>query len=136
MLADLLLHVVDALLDEDQMEVHMQAADSVLGEIGAGDKPRVLVLNKIDLSIRSSGPRTNNADAIFVSAVTGEGLERLKAEGYLTFERNDVAGRTVRAVFAGRQRDLHEVAGRIDREDEAEGVRGRADDRPPGASPL
>ncbi len=127
-LADLLLHVVDASSDEDQMEIQMQAADSVLGEIGAGDKPRVLVLNKIDLldPEQRAEARIRMPDAIFVSAVTGEGLEQLKAEVDLTFEKTMSPVELFVPYSQGaRLHDLHEVAGRIDREDEAEGVRVR-----------
>ena len=48
-LADLILHVVDGSSTEERLQTEMEAADQVLEEIGAGDKPRILVLNKIDL---------------------------------------------------------------------------------------
>src|SRR6187200_1243390 len=48
-LADLILHVVDAAAPEERRVADMQAVDEVLDEIGAGDKPRLLVLNKADL---------------------------------------------------------------------------------------
>ncbi len=127
-LADLLLHVVDASSDEDQMEVQMQAADSVLGEIGAGDKPRVLVMNKVDLldPARRAEARIAMPDAVFVSAATGEGLDELKAEVDRTFEKTMSPVELFVPYSQGaRLHDLHEVAGRIDREDEAEGVRVR-----------
>jgi GTP-binding protein HflX len=77
--ADLLLEVVDA---ADPDFIGQQAAvQTVLNEIGAGDKPRVTAFNKIDLldaDLRRdpgpSGPR-----AAFVSAVTGEGQGGLLA---------------------------------------------------------
>src|SRR5689334_19292617 len=46
--ADLLLHVVDASADEEELEAMTRAVDDVLDEIGAGERPRVLVLNKAD----------------------------------------------------------------------------------------
>ena len=49
MLADLILHVVDASAPEERRLADMQAVDEVLEEIGAGEKPRLLVLNKADL---------------------------------------------------------------------------------------
>ena len=127
-LADLLLHVVDASADEDQMKVQMQAADAVLGEIGAGDKPRVLVMNKVDLldAAQRAELRIRVPDAVFVSAATGEGLEQLKAEIDHTFEQTMSPVELFVPYSQGaRLHDLHEVAGRIDREDEAEGVRVR-----------
>jgi GTP-binding protein HflX len=73
--ADLLLHVVDAgspLLDE-----RMRVVDQVLEEIGAGDKPRLLVLNKIDLAPFS--PRAHYGDDfVGISALQRRGLERLR----------------------------------------------------------
>ncbi len=60
------------------MEVQIRAADEVLEEIGAGSKPRLLVLNKIDLldDGQRAETRIRMPDAVPVSAVTGEGLER------------------------------------------------------------
>src|SRR5215213_5067303 len=48
-LADLVLHVVDAHAPEDELEQMTRAVEDVLEEIGAGDTPRLLVLNKADL---------------------------------------------------------------------------------------
>src|SRR5881398_2520853 len=47
--ADLILHVVDASAPEDEMTTMLSAVDDVLAEIGAGDRPRLLALNKVDL---------------------------------------------------------------------------------------
>src|SRR6478736_3614896 len=47
-LADLILHVVDASVPEDEMIEMLKAVDDVLDEIGAGEQPRLLVLNKAD----------------------------------------------------------------------------------------
>jgi GTP-binding protein HflX len=127
-LADLLLHVVDASAGEDQMKVQIEAADAVLGEIGAGGKPRVLVMNKIDLldTDQRAELRIRVPDAVFASAVTGEGLDDLKAEVDRTFEQTMSPVELFVPYSQGaRLHDLHEVAGRIDREDEAEGVRVR-----------
>jgi GTPase len=74
-IADLLLHVVDAsspLVDE-----RIAVVDRVLEEIGAGDTPRLIVLNKADLlRHRSYGAR--GSEAIEVSALRRNGLERLR----------------------------------------------------------
>ena len=43
-----MLHVVDASVPEDEMDEMLRAVDDVLEEIGAGDRPRLLVLNKAD----------------------------------------------------------------------------------------
>jgi GTP-binding protein HflX len=127
-LADLLLHVVDASSSEDQMAMQMQAADEVLEEIGAGAKPRLMVLNKVDLLDEDwrAEVRIRMPDAVLVSAVTGEGLESLKERVDRTFEETmSPVELFVPYAQGARLHDLHEVAGRIDREDEAEGVRVR-----------
>ena len=72
--ADLILHVVDA--GSADREAQMAAVDAVLGQIGAGDVPRLVVYNKCDTLdpgalevLRAIAP-----DALFVSALTGEGI--------------------------------------------------------------
>ena len=47
--ADLLLHVLDASAGEEQAAVNRHAVEETLEEIGAGEQPRLLVLNKADL---------------------------------------------------------------------------------------
>src|SRR5450432_2976207 len=49
--ADLLLHVVDA-ADPDH-EAHIAAVERILDELKLGDKPRLLVLNKLDLVLEA-----------------------------------------------------------------------------------
>ena len=46
--ADLLLHVVDASAPEEELLEMTRAVEDVLEEIGVGDQPRILVLNKAD----------------------------------------------------------------------------------------
>ena len=74
--ADLLLEVVDA---ADPDFVGQQAAvQTVLDELGAGDKPRITVFNKIDLLPSDAGAPPASETSAFVSAVTGAGLETLR----------------------------------------------------------
>ncbi len=76
MRADLLLEVVDA---SDPDFVGQQAAvQTVLDELGAGDKPRITVFNKIDLLPSDAGAPPEGERAVFVSAVSGAGLDRLR----------------------------------------------------------
>jgi GTP-binding protein HflX len=76
MRADLLLEVVDA---SDPDFVGQQAAvQAVLDELGAGDKPRIAVFNKLDLLPADGGAPPEGERAVFVSAVTGTGLDRLR----------------------------------------------------------
>lgn len=76
--ADLLLHVVDA--SHAQREEQIKAVDEVLGEIGAGRKPVLLVYNKVDQLNAADGVLSlaRIPGAIGVSALTGEGVERLR----------------------------------------------------------
>jgi GTP-binding protein HflX len=77
--ADLLLEVVDA-ADPDFMGQQL-AVQTVLDELGAGEKPRITVFNKIDLldaDLRAA-PMPSTSQGAFVSAVTGEGLDALLA---------------------------------------------------------
>ena len=75
--ADLLLHVVDA--SEDDPDRQAEAVRSVLGEIGAGELPELVVLNKIDAASRAALARLRelNPDAVPVSALEGAGLPTL-----------------------------------------------------------
>ncbi len=128
-LADLIVHVIDASAPPEQTAIEIAAADRVLEEIGAGDKPRVMVLNKIDLldSDARAEARITWPRAIQVSAVTGEGLEDLKAGLERTFEATMAPVELLVPYSEGaRLHELHELAGRISREDRPEGVRIRA----------
>ncbi|MET0818291.1 MAG: GTPase HflX [Solirubrobacteraceae bacterium] len=125
-LADLLLHVVDASADEDEMVAMLRAVDSVLEEIVPEDQPRLLVLNKADAidDDRRRELEFRHPEAVLVSALTGEGLHELGERIAAEFER------TLRDVelllpFSEGQAlsELHAVAGDLEREDTEEGVR-------------
>ncbi|CAA9545563.1 MAG: Ribosome LSU-associated GTP-binding protein HflX [uncultured Thermoleophilia bacterium] len=77
---DLILHVTDASAPEEEWREQYRAVEDVLEQIGAGELPRLLVLNKIDRLDPLSRRRVRNAhpDAVLVSAQTGEGLEALE----------------------------------------------------------
>jgi len=78
--ADLVLHVADASLSDDRLDETIGAVDSVLGEIGAGELPVELVLNKVDAvdPLRRRRFRNRFPGALQVSALTGEGLADLR----------------------------------------------------------
>ena len=128
-LADLILHVVDASAPEDELDEMLKAVDEVLEEIGAGDRPRILVLNKADAldEEQRTALGYRHPDGILVSAVTGENLDALR-------ERiEDAFAKTLRRIDVllpyaegGRLAELHDIAGDLEREDTAEGVRIRA----------
>ena len=79
--ADLLLHVVDA--SADQREANIEQVNQVLKEIGAEDRPQLVINNKIDL-VESMEPRLDRDEQgrpwrVWVSAMNGVGLELLLA---------------------------------------------------------
>lgn len=124
-LSDLILHVVDASSPEEQLLMEMQAADLVLAEIKVDDKPRLLVLNKIDLLNKEERDevRIAHPDAIAVSAVTGEGLDELKKSTEEVFESTMMPVELLVPYSEGaRLHELHEVAGKVEREDGPDGV--------------
>jgi GTP-binding protein HflX len=76
--ADLLLHVVD--VSHSQAEAQIQAVNSVLNEIGAADKPTLMVFNKIDLLETRTGLAAwleRYPQAVGIAAEKGEGLPPL-----------------------------------------------------------
>src|SRR4051812_27229124 len=81
LVADVVLHVVDASTDEARQVEMVRSVEDVLHEIGADDLPVSIVLNKID----RVDPLGRRRLAILfpgapqVSATTGEGLEDLRA---------------------------------------------------------
>ncbi len=127
--ADLLLHVVDASGPEEELHEMLSAVEEVLEEIGAGEVPTVLALNKADLldAERRRELSFRFPKAVQVSAATGEGLDDL---------REAVEGRflaTLRPMElllpygeGGSLSELHELAGEVEREDTPEGVVVRA----------
>jgi GTP-binding protein HflX len=80
--ADVLLEVVDA-ADAHQAE-HRATVQTVLDELGAGDKPRIVVLNKADLLQRVAADGDGSAPvvggAVLVSALSGFGLDTLRTQ--------------------------------------------------------
>jgi GTP-binding protein HflX len=111
--ADLLLHVMDA--SAEDLEERAAAVEAVLAEIGAGERPRGLVLNKADLltPARRSALKSAHAGAVMLSARTHEGLTDLRA---VLAARLNLTPRSVRLRFrAGDARAIASVyaAGRV-----------------------
>lgn len=79
--ADVLLEVVDA--SDAHFAEHRATVQTVLDELGAGEKPRLVAFNKADLLGRAardaSTPGPAVGGAVFVSALTGYGLDTLRA---------------------------------------------------------
>jgi GTP-binding protein HflX len=124
--ADLVLHVVDASAPDDEQDRQREAVGDVLHEIGAGDLPVVIVLNKIDRVDPLGRRRLANRfpDAPQVSALTGRGLEELRAELARRFEyRWERVRLLVPYEDGGRLSELYALGTPIEqREDTADGV--------------
>jgi GTP-binding protein HflX len=130
LVADLVLHVVDASAPEERLDEMIDSVEAVLHEIGADDVPVELVLNKIDLVDPLGRRRLGNRfpGSLQVAAATGEGLEELRERVAERF-----AGRyeEVRLLLpydqGGKLAELYELGAPIDeREDGKEGVLVRA----------
>ena len=77
---DLVLLVADASTGEDGLNRQLDEVRAVLNDIGAGDLPKMLVINKIDAIDPLARRRLQNRfpDAVLISARTGENLAELK----------------------------------------------------------
>ena len=128
-LADLVLHVVDASEPAASRAAAMRAVDEVLEEIGAGGAPRLVVLNKLDL-LDDDARRdllVGARDVVGVSATSGEGIEELLDGIAESFEA------TLRPMEllipygdGGSLSELHAIAGKVERSDRDDGVLVRA----------
>jgi GTP-binding protein HflX len=124
--ADLLLHVVDATAEEDELVEMIRAVDDVLHEIEAEQAPRLLVLAKADQlsDERRAQLSHRHPGAIQVSAIDGEGLDQLveRIESEFTKRLAEVE-LLVPYQDGGSLAELHELAGDLEREDTPDGVR-------------
>jgi GTPase len=127
--ADLIVHVADASVSEDELHEMIGAVDEVLAEIRADERPRLLALNKVDLvddeRRRELGFRF--PDAVQISGETGDGLDDLRE----AIEARFLASlRPMELLLpygeGGTLSELHDLAGELERTDTAEGVRIRA----------
>jgi GTP-binding protein HflX len=77
--ADLILHIADASVPD--LREQIDAVREVLGEIGAAEIPEVVLLNKWDRVDEMERARLErrHPDAVPVSALTGEGTDRVLA---------------------------------------------------------
>jgi GTP-binding protein HflX len=123
--SDLILHVLDGSAEEEDRLEMLRAVEDTLEEIGAGDRPRLLVVNKVDQLDADQRVELSHRhpDGVQVSALTGEGLPDLSEAIEAAFAR------TLQSVElllpyseGGRLAELHDLAGDLHREDTAEGV--------------
>jgi GTP-binding protein HflX len=124
--ADLILHVVDASAEEDELLAMTRAVEDVLEEIEAGDATTVLVLAKADRidTERRTELAHRHPEAVLVSATTGEGIpalvERIESEFQRRLQEVELL---MPYREGGRLAELHALAGDLEREDTPEGVR-------------
>ena len=137
--ADLLVHVLDASEPEERAERMRAAVEQTLQEIGADDRPQLLVLNKVDLldtppsgrvgaqaagAERRRDLRLRHPGAVLVSAQTGEGVALLRARIDEELSRGlHSVDLLVPYADGGSLAELHELAGEVTREDTPQGVR-------------
>lgn len=75
--ADALVIVVDS--SDPYFEDHIRIVDSILDELGAGQKPSIIALNKIDKHTDIESVRINSDRSVIeISAKTGFGLDNLR----------------------------------------------------------
>ena len=126
LVADLVLHVADASASDDELDAMLVAVESVLGEIGAGELPVELVLNKIDrvdpLGRRRLANRFPGAPQ--VSARKGEGIDELRERIAERFgERFEAVRLLIPYEEGARLAELYALGSPVDeRADRPEGV--------------
>ncbi len=129
-LADIIVHIVDAGVDDEEMQTMVGAVDDVLEEIDVGDKPRIIVLNKCDgldpqrrSELEYEIKRRALSGAVMVSALTGEGLEELEERIAAEFERTlQPVDLLIPFSEGSTLSQLHDLAGDLIRTDTAEGA--------------
>jgi len=122
--ASLVLHVVDA--SDEQVDRKIDAVNDTLAEIGAGDKPVLMVFTKIDRVFDDTVLKRlsrSYARSAFVSGATGDGIEELKADLLRRVEKGMVTRTfTVPADRLDLVSMLHD-SGRVVQEQESKGRR-------------
>ena len=130
LVADTVLHMADASVPEVRLDEMLDAVDAVLHEIGAGELPVELVLNKIDAVDALGRRRLANRfpDALQVSARTGEGLDELRRRIANRFaERFEPVRLLIPYADGSRLAELYALGAPVDeRADRPEGVFVRA----------
>lgn len=74
--ADLLLHVIDA--SSPDWRDHVSVVESIISELGAGEKPAITVFNKIDLCA-DIHDLLHGEDIVMISAATSQGISELRS---------------------------------------------------------
>ena len=76
-LSDIILHIADA--GSHELDAHIEVTENVLRELGAGEKTRILILNKADTLKREEREALSfrHPEGLLVSARSGEGIDIL-----------------------------------------------------------
>jgi GTP-binding protein HflX len=124
--ADLVLHVLDASVSDEELDEMVAAVEDVLHEIGADELPVEMVVNKVDAVDPLGRRRLANRfpGSLQISALTGEGLPELRARIADRFsERFELVRLLVPYEDGGKLAELYELGTPIDeRSDTEEGV--------------
>jgi GTP-binding protein HflX len=124
LVADLILHVVDASASDDRLEEQAAAVETVLHEIGADDLPVEVVVNKIDAVAALRRRRLANRfpDAVQLSAFTGEGVDELRGRIADRFaDRYEAVHLFLPYEDGGRLAELYQLGAPIDEREDREG---------------
>jgi GTP-binding protein HflX len=79
--ADALMIVID--VSDPHHAEQLEVTEQILSELGAGDTPRIYVLNKCDrgaAALPAIGTPASREHTVLLSAVTGQGIELLENE--------------------------------------------------------
>jgi GTP-binding protein HflX len=130
LVADLVLHVVDASVSDERLDEQAAAVAAVLHDIGADDLPIEVVVNKIDAvdALRRRRLANRFPDAVHVSALTGTGLDQLRSRIAERFsDRFEAVRLFLPYEEGGKLAELYALGAPIEeREDQADGVFVRA----------
>ena len=102
--ADLLLHVVDS--SYENCDFHIEVTDKVLGEIGAGDKEKVLVFNKVDLLSDFTSNESTATDTLqdSIAVLAGSARESVAVSAKTGYGIDDLVGKIAAKIFGDRVR--------------------------------
>ena len=115
--ADLLVHIVD--VSNPKALNQIESVNNVLAEIGCGESPILLVLNKVDIVRKVSDLemlQTLLPDAVCISAKTGYGLERLSEAVLARYKGSVLLLRVSSSQSDGRIQSFLRAYGRIVKE--------------------
>jgi GTP-binding protein HflX len=74
--SDVLIHVID--LSHPSRDSHIAVVEAIIEELGWKDKNMIYVYNKVDAAPPSARFQVKGYPRVFVSALTGEGIDNLK----------------------------------------------------------